>query len=62
MTYRMLKEILNSLPENVLSDDVTLIDYSTDEVLEVNGHMVIDPENEWSDVLDPGHLVLTFNS
>lgn len=62
MTYAELKKVLDGLSEEQLRDDVTLIDLSIDEVLEVNGHRTIEPHDQFADVLDSGHLVLIFNS
>jgi len=55
ITYRQLREKLNSLPEKNLDDHVTMYDQSSDEYYSAEAIEVTSGENE---VLEEGHLFI----
>lgn len=56
ITYRELKEKLESIPEEHLDDDVTVYYIPIDEYTQMNDLLIADDKN---DVLNAGHPYLT---
>jgi hypothetical protein len=59
LTYRELRAFLQTVPDERLDDNVTVYDFVADEVYPVD-RVCSAPKSQ--DILDEGHVVMTFNS